>query len=103
MEELEVTQPEENQENVEATEAQEGVEDQALEDATHEPGAHIEETQIIEQAEAVEEALTEAMDGEDEDAPPAESGSTSYSPNPGVPVGYPLKPGHFAIRNGGFR
>ena len=87
MEELEVTQPEENQENVEATEAQEGVEDQALEDATHEPGAHIEETQIIEQAEAVEEALTEAMDGEDEDAPPAESGSTSYSPNPGVPEG----------------
>ncbi len=58
MDELEITQPEEN---VESTESAEQVEDQALGDATHEPGARIEETQTFEQAEAVEEALTETM------------------------------------------
>ena len=70
MDELEITQPEEN---LEAAESTERAEDQALEDATHEPGAHVEDTQIIEQAEAVEEALTEAMEAEEE-IPPAESG-----------------------------
>ena len=59
MNELEITQPEEN---LESTESAERVEDQALEDATHEPGARIEETQTFEQAEVVESALGDAVE-----------------------------------------
>ena len=59
MDELEITQPEEN---LESTEGTERVEQQALEDATHEPGARVEQTGDYEQAEAVENALTEAVE-----------------------------------------
>ena len=59
MNELEGTQPEEN---LESTESKERVEDQALDDATHEPGARVEESQSIEQAESVEDTLVTAMD-----------------------------------------
>ena len=62
MDELEITQPEENQEGSEAVESIESAEEQALSDATHEPGAVIEQTQTFEQAEAIESALTEAVD-----------------------------------------
>jgi len=58
MTELEVIQPEEQLEGGDAAESAEG---QALQDATHEPGAHIEQTQTFEQSEAVESALAEAM------------------------------------------
>jgi hypothetical protein len=85
MDELENAQPEEISEVVEteeAVEAPERAEEQAVEDATHEPGARVEETQNFEQAEAVEEALVEAIEvaavqetqpSEAEDIPPAES------------------------------
>ncbi len=70
MNELEVTQPEENLESAETTERAEG---QALQDATNEPGARIEETQTFEQSEAVEEALKESMEtAQREDAPDVE-------------------------------
>ncbi len=59
MNELEVNQPEES---LESTESTERVEDQALDDATHEPGARVEESQSIEQAETVEDTLVTAMD-----------------------------------------
>lgn len=58
MSERDLIQPEENMErgeNVESTEHQ------ALQDATHEPGARVEETQTFAQAEEVESALGEAM------------------------------------------
>ena len=74
MTELEITQPEENLESSETTER---VEEQALQDATHDPGAHVEETQVIEQAEAVEGELTEAINTAEQPAEdeihPAES------------------------------
>ncbi len=60
MDELEITQPEEN---IESMESPERAEEQGLEDATHEPGSRIEETQTFERAEAVEETLIEVMDG----------------------------------------
>ena len=59
MDELEITQPEEQVEGAESTER---VEEQALQEAAAEPGARVEETQTFEQAEAVEAALTEAVD-----------------------------------------
>ncbi len=68
MNELEITQPEENLESTEAVESAEAAEEQALQDATHEPGARIEETQTFEQAEAVETALVEAVENADMDA-----------------------------------
>jgi hypothetical protein len=58
MSDQEFSSPESNLENVESTER---VEDQALQDATHEPGTRIEETQNYEQAEAVERELDTAM------------------------------------------
>jgi len=60
MNELENLQPEEN---VEKTETVEGVDGQALQDATHEPGARIEETQTFQQAENIEGAVKEALEG----------------------------------------
>ncbi len=80
MSESEITQPEEAPEVAETTEAVESAEraeEQAVEEATHDPGARVEETQTFEQAEAVEEALTEAVETAEpaeEDIPPAESG-----------------------------
>ena len=59
MDELEITQPEEN---IESTETPERVEEQQLEVATQEPGARIEETQTFEQAEVVEDTLVRAME-----------------------------------------
>ncbi len=72
MQELESIQPEESQEDREAVEATEAVEaaevveEQALDDATHDPGARVEETQSYEQAEAVESALDEAVSSAEE-------------------------------------
>ncbi len=65
MDELEITQSNEDLESVETVEATEAAEEQALQDATHEPGARIEETQNFEQAEAIETALTEAVESAD--------------------------------------
>lgn len=62
MDELEITQPDENLEGSEAVETIESAEEQALQDATHEPGARIEETGTFEQAEAIETALIESVD-----------------------------------------
>jgi len=61
MDELEIIQPEENTESAEVGEATERTEEQTLEEAAHEPGAHVEETQDIAQAEAVEAELAEAV------------------------------------------
>lgn len=64
MQELENIQPEESQEGSDArdvAENGEAVEEQALEEATIEPGARVEEEQSYEQAEAVEGVLSEAM------------------------------------------
>jgi hypothetical protein len=58
MNELEFTQSQENLENAEQLES---VENQALQEATHDPGTRIEATQDYAQAEAVENALTEAL------------------------------------------
>jgi hypothetical protein len=58
MEELEITQVEVIEEAEDIVEAEE----QAVEDATHDPGARIEETQDFTQAEAVEAELTEVME-----------------------------------------
>jgi len=52
-------QPEERLEGAESTER---IEEQAMQDAAHEPGARIEETQDFEQAEAIENELKEAME-----------------------------------------
>ncbi len=66
-EELEVIQLEESQEGgdaaeaIESTDTGEVVEEQALDDATHEPGARVEEEQSFEQAETVEAELSDAM------------------------------------------
>ncbi len=84
MEELESTQQNESPEVAETTEAVESAEraeEQAVEEATHDPGARVEETQTFEQAEAVEEALVQAVEAApeqeasplEEEAPPAES------------------------------
>jgi len=68
MDELEITQPEDNldagdaAEAAEVVEVEEVAEAQSLDDVTHEPGAVIEETQTFEQAEAVESALSEAVE-----------------------------------------
>ncbi len=62
MDELEIIQPEENTESAEVGEATERVEEQTLEDATHDPGARVEQTGDYGQAEAVEGALTEAVE-----------------------------------------
>jgi len=59
MDEQEITQPDENLERVESTER---AEEQALQDAAHEPGARLEETQSFEQAEGIEEALDLALE-----------------------------------------
>ncbi len=77
MSEREEIQPEERVESseaVESAESAERVEEQALQDATSEPGARIEETQTFEQSEAVEEALKESMEtaGREGDAMPSE-------------------------------
>ncbi len=66
MDELEITQPEENTESAEVGETTERTEEQTLQDATHEPGARVEETQDFALAESVEEALREAMDPAEE-------------------------------------
>lgn len=63
MEELEITQPEESVESTESTERTEG---QKLVESTHEPGARVEQTQEYEEAEAVESALTVAIDAVEE-------------------------------------
>jgi hypothetical protein len=60
---MENVQPQEEQvEGGEQVESSERAEEQAVEDATHEPGARVEQTQDYEQAEAVESAVTEVMD-----------------------------------------
>lgn len=59
MESLENIQPEER---LEGSEAVESVEEQTLQEATHEPGARVEETQSFEQAEAIEEELTKSVE-----------------------------------------
>ncbi len=83
MQELETIQPEESREGSdagEAVESTEAVEEQALDDATHEPGARVEEEQSFEQAEAVEGALTDAMASvETVEAPPPEEESPPES------------------------
>ena len=61
MQELETTQPEENMEGRDTTESVERVEEQELQEATQEPGARVEASQDYEQAEVVEEALTESV------------------------------------------
>jgi hypothetical protein len=82
MEELETTQVEvieEVEETVEAVEAVETVdaeeafeaEEQAMDDATHDPGARVEETQDFAQAEAVETEMVEVL--EDTEAKPEET------------------------------
>ena len=77
MTELEITQPTESPEVTETAEtvevaevveAADAAEEQALQDATHEPGARVEETQTFEQAEAIETALTEAVENVDASA-----------------------------------
>jgi hypothetical protein len=76
MNELEILQPEESPEAAEVVEI-EDTEEQVLEDITEEPGAHIEETQSIEQSEDIERELTEAVDAVQppaEEETPAESG-----------------------------
>jgi len=82
MQELETIQPEESREGSDAGEAVEStevVEEQALEDATHEPGARVEE-QSFEQAESVEAELTDAMEtAEPVEAPPPEDESPPES------------------------
>ena len=72
MTDLEITQPEETPESVDAVDetvevqdaadADQAVEAQALDDATSDPGAVVEETQTFEQAEAVESALGDAVE-----------------------------------------
>jgi len=71
MTELEITQPEETPESADTAEAieitetgevQDAAEEQALQDAASDPGARVEETQTFEQAEAVESALSEAVE-----------------------------------------
>ncbi len=61
MDELEIIHPEEYQDAAETGEVNDGAEEQILQETTHEPGAHIEQTQDFEQAEVVESALGEAM------------------------------------------
>ena len=68
MDELDIIQPEENTESAEVGETTERVEEQALEDATHEPGARLEQAGDFEQAEAVEGALTEAVEHTEQQA-----------------------------------
>lgn len=58
MDNLEVFQTEDNLEGSENTDR---IDEQALEDTTHEPGTRVEQTQDFEQAEAVEGALAEVM------------------------------------------
>ncbi len=82
MQELETIQPEESREGsdaVEAVESTEAVEEQALDDATHEPGARVEEEQSFEQAEIIEEALTEAIEPATEEQP-GSGGDVSATP-----------------------
>ena len=73
-------QPQEEQvESGEQVESTERAEAQAVEDATHEPEARVEQTQDYEQAEAVEGAVTEAMDNAEQaeaqpEPEPAEGG-----------------------------
>lgn len=71
MTELEITQPEETPESADAAEVvettetgevQDAAEEQALQDAASDPGGRVEETQTFEQAEAVESALSEAVE-----------------------------------------
>ncbi len=67
---MENVQPQEEQvEGGEQVESSERAEEQAVEDATHEPGARVEQTQDYEQAEAVESAVTEAMDNTEQAEP----------------------------------
>ncbi|MBC8508091.1 MAG: hypothetical protein ISR58_05295 [Anaerolineales bacterium] len=75
MDERENTQPEEIPEErestdiveaAEPTESAESAEERTLEETTHEPGARVEQTQNYEEAEAVEGALTEAMNPAEE-------------------------------------
>jgi len=105
MDELENTQSEaapEAPETPEAVESTEGAEERTLEEAAHEPGARVEETQDYEQAEAVESVLTEAVEPSDESSPEepqeavgtpevwddrAEEGGATFGANPGVPEG----------------
>lgn len=85
MQELETIQPEESREGsdagdaAEAVESTEAVEEQALEDSTHEPGARVEE-QSFEQAESVEAELSDAMASvEPIESPPPEEESPPES------------------------
>ena len=87
----------------EAVETEEKVEERTLEDATHEPGARVEESQGFEQAEAVESELKEAVESTPDESSPdvpqeaagtpevwddrAEQGGGTYSAKPGVPEG----------------
>ncbi|MBL7162400.1 MAG: hypothetical protein ISS57_07320 [Anaerolineales bacterium] len=87
MNELEVLQPEENLEGGDTGEVVESAEEETLQDATLDPGTRIEETQDYAQSEAVEDALTEAMDNtvqrqDDSTLPAAE-----LSPAPETPGG----------------
>lgn len=61
MDAIELTQTEDIVEVSEAEETQ-AAEEQSLEDATHDSGAHVEQNQTLEQAESVELALSEVVD-----------------------------------------
>ncbi|MBC8508084.1 MAG: hypothetical protein ISR58_05330 [Anaerolineales bacterium] len=89
MQELETIQPEESRDVAETVESTEAVEEQALDDATLEPGARVEEEQSFEQAEAVEGALTDAMASVEpvEDPPEEESPPESDTDPEDLPPG----------------
>ena len=73
MDDPEITQPEEEIEGSDAAESVETTEEQVLQDATHEPGARIEEAGTFEQAEAVESELKDAVESAPADDLPAPS------------------------------
>jgi hypothetical protein len=85
MNELEILQPDESAEVTEVVEV-EDTEERVLEDITEEPGAHIEETQTIEQSEEIESELTEAIDAVEStpvlEAPPPEEEETPAESGP---------------------
>ena len=55
----------ESNQNLEVNVSPETVEAHALEDATHEPGARVEQTQDVSTAEAIEQVFTASMDQQD--------------------------------------